>query len=252
MLPHQSTMVLFDPDTGQPISLIGANRITGLRTGAAGAVAAKHLASADSTSAAIIGCGAHGPKTPARAGDRVRTEARFGLGSRRGSLSSFASDLATKPGCRSRSLATRNPRFEAPISLSPRRPAMDQSFIRVGSNPECILTRSARTRPGSRNLILDSDPGHARRRQPPTGAHPRRIATSSRRRFRPRGRHPCRTWRDHRRDSPRQKIQRRNHAVRCDRRDLPGSGRRGRDSPTLRRAGPRGSGRSLGAVGRDT
>jgi alanine dehydrogenase len=60
VLPHQSTMVLFDPDTGQPISLIGANRITGLRTGAAGAVAARHLARASSRSAAILGCGAQG------------------------------------------------------------------------------------------------------------------------------------------------------------------------------------------------
>src|SRR5689334_17720047 len=34
--PHQSTMVLFDPDTGQPVAFVSANQITGLRTGAAG------------------------------------------------------------------------------------------------------------------------------------------------------------------------------------------------------------------------
>jgi len=60
VLPHQSTMVLFNPDTGQPVTLIGANRITGLRTGAAGAVAAKYLARKESHSVAIIGCGAQG------------------------------------------------------------------------------------------------------------------------------------------------------------------------------------------------
>ncbi len=60
VLPHQSTMVLFDPDSGQPITLISANRITGLRTGAAGAVAARHLARKNSRSVTIIGCGAQG------------------------------------------------------------------------------------------------------------------------------------------------------------------------------------------------
>lgn len=58
--PHQSTMVLFNPDSGQAVSLIGANRVTGLRTGAAGAVAAKHLARANAETVALIGCGAQG------------------------------------------------------------------------------------------------------------------------------------------------------------------------------------------------
>jgi alanine dehydrogenase len=57
---HQSTVVLFDPDTGQPVALVGANEITGLRTGAAGAVAAKYLARPESGVAGLIGCGAQG------------------------------------------------------------------------------------------------------------------------------------------------------------------------------------------------
>lgn len=58
--PHQSTMVLFDPDTGCPTAFVGANRITGLRTGAAGAVAARHLARDNAGRVALIGCGAQG------------------------------------------------------------------------------------------------------------------------------------------------------------------------------------------------
>lgn len=58
--PHQSTMVLFDPETGRAVALLGANRITGLRTGAAGAVAARYLAREDARVAALIGCGAQG------------------------------------------------------------------------------------------------------------------------------------------------------------------------------------------------
>lgn len=54
---HQSTIVLFDPATGEPKALIGANYLTGLRTGAAGAVAAKYLARATSRKIALFGSG---------------------------------------------------------------------------------------------------------------------------------------------------------------------------------------------------
>ena len=70
-MPHQSTIVLFDPESGRSRAVIGGNLITGLRTGAAGAVAAKHLARPDATRAAVIGCGAQG-RMQARALARVR------------------------------------------------------------------------------------------------------------------------------------------------------------------------------------
>jgi alanine dehydrogenase len=55
---HQSTILLFDPDTGLPSALIGANHLTGLRTGAASAIAIRHLARQDATTLALIGAGA--------------------------------------------------------------------------------------------------------------------------------------------------------------------------------------------------
>lgn len=54
---HQSTMVLFDAQTGEPVCLLDANYLTGIRTGAAGAVAAKYLARKNSKTVGIIGCG---------------------------------------------------------------------------------------------------------------------------------------------------------------------------------------------------
>lgn len=54
---HQSTILLFDSETGQSKALLGANYITGLRTGAAGAVAAKYLARKDSSKVAVFGSG---------------------------------------------------------------------------------------------------------------------------------------------------------------------------------------------------
>jgi ornithine cyclodeaminase/alanine dehydrogenase len=57
---HQSVIVLYDPATGAPLSVIDGNYLTVLRTGAAGAIAAKYLARTDSRTVAIIGCGVQG------------------------------------------------------------------------------------------------------------------------------------------------------------------------------------------------
>ncbi|MDB5522461.1 MAG: ornithine cyclodeaminase [Rhizobium sp.] len=55
---HQSSTLLFDPDTGRASALVSANYLTGVRTGAASAIATKHLSRRDSTRLGIIGTGA--------------------------------------------------------------------------------------------------------------------------------------------------------------------------------------------------
>lgn len=54
---HQSLMLLFAPDTGTPLALVAANAITSLRTGAAGGVAARHLAREEASVVGVIGAG---------------------------------------------------------------------------------------------------------------------------------------------------------------------------------------------------
>ncbi|MDT3424976.1 ornithine cyclodeaminase/alanine dehydrogenase [Paenibacillus forsythiae] len=54
---HQSTMMLFDAESGEPLCALSANYLTAVRTGAAGAVAAKSLARKDSKIIGIIGAG---------------------------------------------------------------------------------------------------------------------------------------------------------------------------------------------------
>lgn len=54
---HQSSTLLFDPDTGRASALVSANYLTGARTGAASAIATKHLSRPDSTVLGIIGAG---------------------------------------------------------------------------------------------------------------------------------------------------------------------------------------------------
>ena len=57
---HQSTTVMFDPRTGQPTAFMDGNHITGIRTAAVGALAARELARKDSSVAAVLGCGMQG------------------------------------------------------------------------------------------------------------------------------------------------------------------------------------------------
>jgi len=60
-LPYISgLLILNDPETGFPISVMDCTWITAIRTGAATAVAAKHLAREDSKTLGILGCGVQG------------------------------------------------------------------------------------------------------------------------------------------------------------------------------------------------
>jgi ornithine cyclodeaminase len=54
---HQSTVFLFDADTGRPKAMVGGNYLTAIRTAAASAVSIKHLARADAKVLGMIGAG---------------------------------------------------------------------------------------------------------------------------------------------------------------------------------------------------
>lgn len=54
----RGTYLLFDAGTGEPLCLMGATRLTAIRTGAAGGVAADLLARPDASTLALIGTGA--------------------------------------------------------------------------------------------------------------------------------------------------------------------------------------------------
>ena len=54
---HQSSIFLFDPDTGKLQALVGGNYLTAVRTAASSAVSIAHLSREDSTTLGIIGAG---------------------------------------------------------------------------------------------------------------------------------------------------------------------------------------------------
>ncbi|MFB6217927.1 MAG: ornithine cyclodeaminase family protein [Halobacteriaceae archaeon] len=53
-----ATLVYSDPETGFPLALLDGTELTGRRTGAAAAVATRHLAGGDATSMGLVGAGA--------------------------------------------------------------------------------------------------------------------------------------------------------------------------------------------------
>lgn len=57
LINHQSTVFLFDPDTGKPCAMVGGNLLTALRTAAASSVSIKHLAREDAKVIGMIGAG---------------------------------------------------------------------------------------------------------------------------------------------------------------------------------------------------
>ena len=54
---HQSTIFLFDPDTGQLAALVGGNYLTAVRTAASSSVSIAHLAREDSKVLGMVGAG---------------------------------------------------------------------------------------------------------------------------------------------------------------------------------------------------
>ena len=54
---HQSTVFLFDPDTGKVKAMVGGNLLTALRTAAASSVSIKHLARKDAKVMGMVGAG---------------------------------------------------------------------------------------------------------------------------------------------------------------------------------------------------
>ena len=57
LINHQSTVFLFDPDTGKASAMVGGNLLTALRTAAASSVSIKHLARPDAKVIGMVGAG---------------------------------------------------------------------------------------------------------------------------------------------------------------------------------------------------
>lgn len=71
LINHQSSVFLFDPDTGRPVAMVGGNLLTALRTAAASAISIDRLARPEARVLGIVGAG-HQAGFQLRAAARVR------------------------------------------------------------------------------------------------------------------------------------------------------------------------------------
>jgi len=71
IINHQSTVFLFDPDTGRPTAMVGGGLLTALRTAAASAISIDRLARANAKVLGMVGAG-HQAGFQLRAAARVR------------------------------------------------------------------------------------------------------------------------------------------------------------------------------------
>jgi ornithine cyclodeaminase len=71
MINHQSSVFLFDPETGRPVAMVGGNLLTALRTAAASAISIARLARREARVLGMVGAG-HQATFQLRAAARVR------------------------------------------------------------------------------------------------------------------------------------------------------------------------------------
>jgi alanine dehydrogenase len=71
MINHQSSVFLFDPETGRPTAMVGGNLLTALRTAAASAISIARLARREARVLGMVGAG-HQATFQLRAAARVR------------------------------------------------------------------------------------------------------------------------------------------------------------------------------------
>jgi alanine dehydrogenase len=71
MINHQSSVFLFDPESGRPLAMVGGNLLTALRTAAASAISIDRLARKDATVLGMLGAG-HQAGFQLRAAARAR------------------------------------------------------------------------------------------------------------------------------------------------------------------------------------
>ena len=94
----QGVLLLFDATNGRPLAVMDSGEITILRTGAASAVAAKHLARRDARSVAVVGCGRQG-RVQLEAISRVREiEHAFALDASGDAAHDYAREMCARVG----------------------------------------------------------------------------------------------------------------------------------------------------------
>lgn len=142
IINHQSTVFLFDPDTGRPTAMVGGGLLTALRTAAASAISIDRLARKDAAVLGIVGAG-HQAGFQLRAAARVRRFARVVAWNYHPAMLPKLGEVAAELGLP----------FEA-IALE--RMAEADVIITITSSPAASLM-AAHVRPGTHLACMGTD-----------------------------------------------------------------------------------------------
>lgn len=142
MINHQSSIFLFDPDTGRPVAMVGGNLLTALRTAAAAAISIDRMARSDARVLGIVGAG-HQAGFQLRAAARVRKWDRVIAWNLHPEMLTRMGDIATEIGLP----------FEA-VGL--KRMVEADAIITITSSPAASLM-AAHVSPGTHLACMGTD-----------------------------------------------------------------------------------------------
>ena len=140
-LPYVSgLLILNDVETGLPLAVMDATWITAWRTGAATALAARHLARADSSVAAMLGCGVQGRTNLESLAALFPRRKAYAYDVRRETRDTFARVLSARLGIEVVAVDEPRPAVEAaelavtagPILKEPK-PTIERGWLREGA-----------------------------------------------------------------------------------------------------------------------
>jgi ornithine cyclodeaminase/alanine dehydrogenase len=140
-LPYVSgLLILNDVETGLPLAVMDATWITAWRTGAATALAARHLARADSSVAAMLACGVQGRTNLESLAALFPLRKAYAYDVRRETRDSFAREMSARLGIEVVPVDEPRPAVEAadlvvtagPILKDPK-PTIERGWLRDGA-----------------------------------------------------------------------------------------------------------------------
>jgi alanine dehydrogenase len=133
----QGVIVLCDAETGSPLALMDSIAITRLRTAAATAVAAKHLARPDSKTVTICGCGVQGRAQLRALAGVLSVEAAYCFDEEKERAHRLANELAPELGFRVtavRDLRSAVSTSDVVVTCTPsKKPFLFPGFLRPGT-----------------------------------------------------------------------------------------------------------------------
>jgi ornithine cyclodeaminase/alanine dehydrogenase len=140
-LPYVSgLLILNDVETGLPLAVMDATWITAWRTGAATALAARHLARADSSVAAMLACGVQGRTNLESLAALFPLRKAYAYDVRRETRDTFAREMSARLGIEVVAVDEPRPAVEAaelvvtagPILKEPK-PTIERGWLREGA-----------------------------------------------------------------------------------------------------------------------